>query len=136
VKEKPSAAEPLLEEPVEQKPVERPAKKSVPQPVRAPEKRRPATFAEEAGEQVGAWVTRFIEQNPQVEHALQKLEPDALLHGEHSPLNHVREQIQQSWAVRNLMKYAEGPILKGVPAELKPVVKQGLDWLREKPLTG
>lgn len=138
VKAKPSPEEPVRPEffdeiEVDEKPVERPAKKPAPQPVRAPEKRRPASFAEEAGEQVGAWVTRFIEQNPHLEQGLRQLDPETLFQNPNSPLNHFRDQFQNSWAARNLLKHAEGPLLKTVPRDLQPVVKQGLAWLRSKP---
>lgn len=146
VSEKPAEPDPLLAEEFEAPAVPK-HPKIAPKPVEiiepevAPKTHAPKTFAEEAGQTVGGWVTRYLQDNPQWEKKLQKLDPKNLdlttiLNSPDSPLNGVPEKAQKSMFTRFFLKHMESPLVNMFPKDLQPGARQVLQWLRTKPGAG
>lgn len=86
---------------------------------------QPQSFAEEAGDKAGQFITQLIEGNPQLEAWLQDQQlddPDAFV-------NRLKEGVQGSRLVRTLLRF-DKRIVSSLPAEYEPAARQFLDWLK------
>ncbi|MGE0199671.1 MAG: hypothetical protein AB7P76_01745 [Candidatus Melainabacteria bacterium] len=96
----------------------------------------PETYAERVGQKTGDFVTRMIEQNPQLEEKLQQANAENLLDNPDSALSRFRDRLQQTRTFRWFRPFLKrfGKLMtNALPAEFEDDARAILKWLMAKP---
>lgn len=81
------------------------------------------TPAQQTGQQVGQWITRILEDNPQLQQQLDQLNLDEMA-------NQLKTAIQQSSVFKALPAQAERQLIAKLDPQFQPYAEQVLQWLR------
>ncbi len=90
------------------------------------------TFAETTGQKVGKMVTRLLNENPQWEQALSRINLDSLLEDPNSFIYRLRDAYQQSRVLKFVTKQFSKQIIKALPNDMEPEAARFLEWLNTK----
>ncbi len=90
------------------------------------------TFSQQTGRKVGDMVTRLLEENPQWEKALSRINLDTLLDDPHSFVYRIRGAYQDSRLLKFITQQFSKPIIKALPDDMEPGATQLLNWLDQK----